>query len=318
MPHHAVTLNDWQMPLPYSSMATVTKKAKPSRKAGSSSSTKSTRTAAKKPKRSRKPKRSSWSERLTLARFPRLRRWVLGALVCGLIIGAAMGGYVSGAASSYRMEDLRLMLDAERVATLPDEAFPHIGGIRPEVLRIDAFPPHLIDALTAREDSRFFSHSGVDLIGVGRAVVRNIEEKRLREGAGTITMQVARTAYGIRAKTLRRKAVEMALAKRIEREFTKQEILALYLNWVFLGDDNQGFGRAAESYFGKSVSQLTLSESAMLVGILRAPNGFHPVRHYADALDERNAVLQRMVAEQMITPDEADVARAEPVRVTGR
>lgn len=237
----------------------------------------------------------------------------LGIPLFGL--ACAMGGYFLGAVAAHDLDEIKNLADRGRLERLSPEAFDILHGEKPILLRADDFPDHLKDALVAREDSRFWRHHGIDLIGVGRATLRNIEEKSMREGAGTITMQVARTVYGDRAKTLRRKIVEMLLAFRIERNFTKEDILEAYMNWVFLGNDNHGFEQASREYFGKTARDLSLGESAVLVGMLRAPNRFHPQRNYEAALLERDAVLSRMVAEGMLSSEQAEAEMARNVAV---
>lgn len=175
--------------------------------------------------------------------------------------------------------------------------------------------PHFLDALVAREDSRFRRHRGVDHIGLVRAWLRNLKEKRFAQGASTLTMQLARMTYGLREKSYERKLVETALARRIEKRYSKDEILHQYANRIFLGTGMNGIGQAARGYFGKSADELTLSESAMIAGIIRAPNGFSPFRHPEAALREMRGTLDRMVEEGMITGEEADAAKASPPAV---
>ncbi|WP_256199008.1 biosynthetic peptidoglycan transglycosylase [Verrucomicrobium spinosum] len=161
----------------------------------------------------------------------------------------------------------------------------------------------------AREDARFYDHGGVDYIGVLRAAVRNLKDKRAVQGASTITMQLARNSFdGLNAKTLNRKLVEVMLARRIEAEKSKEEILELYVNRIFFGSGLYGIERASKAYFAKSASELTPGESAMLAGIIRSPNRFSPFRNWKGALKERDDVLKRMVATHAISEEEADAA----------
>lgn len=214
--------------------------------------------------------------------------------------------------------------DITRVGDLPQrsivfdrfgEEIGRLHGANRIVITLDRVSPFFLDALLAREDSRFYKHNGVDYRGVGRALVRNIKEGEFVQGASTITMQLARVSYDIREKTLHRKLLESMLAYRIEEEFSKEEILTLYVNRVYFGTGLYGIERAAQGHFGKPAADLTLSESAMLAGIIRAPNRFSPFRHYEKAAFERDTVLGRMLELGFITEAEAAAAKAETIAV---
>ena len=176
-------------------------------------------------------------------------------------------------------------------------------------LQLNQVSKTFIDALIAREDTRFWKHHGVDHIGLFRANIRNIREKKVVQGASTITMQLSRMTYELREKSFRRKLVEMAIARRIERNYQKKEILRHYVNRVFLGTGMHGIEQAADGYFGKHPSQLNLAESAMIAGIIRAPNGFSPFRNPNAALREMRSTLDRMVIEGKISKAEAEMAK---------
>ncbi|MEZ5301419.1 MAG: transglycosylase domain-containing protein [Verrucomicrobiales bacterium] len=176
--------------------------------------------------------------------------------------------------------------------------------------------PHFVDALLAREDARFYSHGGVDYIGLARAVVENLRRGHLAQGASTITMQLARNSFGMADKTLHRKLVEAALARRIEGELEKDEILELYINRIFFGRGMCGLQRASLAYLGKPARDLTLGESAMLAGIIRSPNRFSPHGHLEKALRERDDVLDRMVLKGFITEAEAEAAKKREIKTT--
>lgn len=179
-------------------------------------------------------------------------------------------------------------------------------------VRLDQVSPHFIQALIAREDSRFYRHHGIDHRGLIRAWLRNLKEKRTVQGASTLTMQLTRMAFALSGRTIQRKLLEMALARRIEKHFSKDEILTHYINRVFLGTGMNGIEQAAQGYFGKPASDLTLPEAAMIAGVIRAPNGFSPFRNYEAALREMRSTLLRMADEGLITEEEA--AALESVR----
>jgi len=175
---------------------------------------------------------------------------------------------------------------------------------------------HFVDALLAREDGRFYSHGGIDPVGVLRAVYRTVVKNKT-EGASTITMQLARNSFDelMQDKTLHRKLIEVMIARRIEKNYTKDQILESYMNRIFFGSGMYGVELASRSYFGKPALEMGLAESAMLAGIIRGPNRFSPFRNYRAAVSERDAVLARMLAEGIIEREEYDRARAEKVRV---
>src|SRR6478735_5105206 len=156
-------------------------------------------------------------------------------------------------------------------------------------------PPVLIDAFLAAEDDRFYDHPGVDWQGLARAALSNVTTGGMHEGGGTITMQLARNTVLTSERTLRRKLKEVFLARRLEHEFTKKEILTLYLNRIFLGQRAYGVGAAAGVYFNKPVGALTLPEAALIAGLPRSPSRDNPVASIDRARDRRAYVLRRML-----------------------
>lgn len=177
-------------------------------------------------------------------------------------------------------------------------------------------PPLLVKAVLAAEDHAFFSHPGIDLSGVIRAALANLRAGHHEQGASTITMQVARNYFLTPEKTYTRKIKEVLLAFDLERSLTKEQILELYLNKIFLGQRAYGFAAAARVYFGKSLNELDLAEMALLAGLPRAPSRDNPVANPANARGRRDYVLERMRALGEITAAEADRARQVPVPVT--
>jgi penicillin-binding protein 1A len=174
--------------------------------------------------------------------------------------------------------------------------------------------PDFIKALLAREDSRFYDHSGIDYVGVARAFVRNIKDGRVVQGASTITMQLARNSYpDLNDRSFHRKLLEMMLARRIEKVWSKNQILEHYVNRIFFGTGLYGIQRASQVYFGKHASQLNLSESAMIAGIIRSPVRFSPFRNFEGATKERDDVLKRMLQTKVITEEEELAARYSDV-----
>jgi penicillin-binding protein 1A len=187
------------------------------------------------------------------------------------------------------------------------------GDVKRIPLQLNQIPLRMQQAFLAIEDSRFYEHPGIDLIGIARAGAVWAVSGQMRQGASTITQQVARNFFLSREKTLLRKVKEVFLAWRIEQELTKGEILELYLNKIPLGYRSYGVGAAAQVYYGKTVDQLTLGEIAVIAGLPKAPSMLNPIRSPQRALARRNLVLSRMLQLGMINQNEYSSAIAEPI-----
>ena len=170
-------------------------------------------------------------------------------------------------------------------------------------------------SLLAREDARFFQHHGVDILGLGRAIVRDIKDRDFTQGASTLTMQLTRNSFKIKQKSLHRKFLEIALTLRVESHYTKDEILTFYLNRIYFGAGADGIEQAARTYFGKTTRDLTDGECALIVGIIRGPHIFSPLRNLPAALEQRSQTLNRMVAMGFIDKARRDAIAAEPVKL---
>ncbi|MBA2648138.1 MAG: penicillin-binding protein 1A [Legionella sp.] len=177
----------------------------------------------------------------------------------------------------------------------------------------DKIPPTLIHALIATEDQRFFEHSGVDIMGLGRATIRMIKTGTKSQGGSTITMQVARNFFLTRKKTFLRKFNEILLAIKIDRELSKEKILELYLNRIYMGNRAYGVGAAAMVYFGKPLNELNLSELAMIAGLPQAPSTQNPINNPLAAKNRRDHVLSRLLEEHYITKDQYNDAVNQPI-----
>jgi len=188
-----------------------------------------------------------------------------------------------------------------------------------ELNKLSDFSPYIVDALLASEDSRFYWHMGVDPIGIARAVVTNVAGGTLREGASTLTQQLARSlfrSYVGSSDSLDRKFREAVVALKLETYYSKDLLLLTYLNKVYLGIYANGFEDAARFYFDKSATELSIAEAATLVGILPAPNAFNPVQDYDAALEFRNRVITRMAQQGRISQQEADRARRSRIEIS--
>jgi len=180
---------------------------------------------------------------------------------------------------------------------------------------LEQIPKHVQDAFIAIEDKRFYTHSGVDLRSIARAVYRDIVARSKVEGGSTLTQQLAKNLFLSNDKSWYRKIKEAMIALYLEREFTKDEILEMYLNVIYFGQGRYGIEAAANKYFGKSVEELTLEEGALLAGMVKAPNGYSPIEHVEKAKERRNLVLQTMAHLDYISVDEAENAKAKNIQL---
>jgi len=196
---------------------------------------------------------------------------------------------------------------------------PNAGSHRP--LALDEIPLALRQAVIATEDASFYRNSGVDLAGVLRAVWQNLRAGEIRSGASTITQQVARNLLMTSAeraqRTWQRKLREAVLAYHLTRSYSKDDILALYLNQTYLGNMAYGVEAAARAYYGKPVAQLDLAECAMLAGLPQSPSAYNPLTDLPAAKARQQTVLGLMVEAGYITPAEADLAWQEPLHLAG-
>lgn len=174
-------------------------------------------------------------------------------------------------------------------------------------------PKSLVNAFLAAEDDQFFHHDGIDYSSLGRAVGELVTSGSIRSGGSTITMQLAKNYFLTNARTFNRKFTEILLAKRIEDSLTKQEILELYLNKIYLGQRAYGIGAAAKIYYGKSITQLTIAEMAMIAGLPKAPSRYNPVANPERALIRRNWIIGRMLKLDFINKADHDKALKAPV-----
>lgn len=184
---------------------------------------------------------------------------------------------------------------------------------RREVVSFDRIPERLRQAVIAVEDSRFYSHHGIDLRGVARALIRNIAAGRVIQGGSTITQQLSKVLFFSPERTLLRKIKEAILTLQIEQRYTKDQILNFYLNQIYLGSGCYGVRTASKKYLGKELSKITLAEAALLAGIPKSPGRYSPRTHPAEARKRRDLVLERMAVEGYITQEEMKSAQAEPL-----
>ncbi|QHM77179.1 Penicillin-binding protein 1A [Mixta theicola] len=213
------------------------------------------------------------------------------------------------------LKDVRLQTPMQ-VYSADGELIAQYGEKRRIPLTLAQMPPELVKAFIATEDSRFYEHHGVDPIGIFRAASVALLSGHASQGASTITQQLARNFFLSPERTLMRKIKEAFLAIRIEQLLSKDEILELYLNKIYLGYRAYGVGAAAQVYFGKNVDALTLSEMAMIAGLPKAPSTFNPLYSHSRALSRRNVVLARMLDQHYITQQQYAEARSEPLEAS--
>lgn len=178
-------------------------------------------------------------------------------------------------------------------------------------------PKTVRQAVVATEDQRFYEHKGVDPVGIARALVKDVLMRSKAQGGSTITQQYVKTAFVSSEKTLKRKILEAMLSYKIEKRYSKDQILGLYLNTIYFGHGAYGVESASQVYFGKSVKDLTLAESAMIAGVIKSPGRYSPYLQPENAKTRRDTVLNQMLAQGYITQAEHDAASAEPITTVG-
>lgn len=247
--------------------------------------------------------------------FRFLSTLLIAAVILAILAACGVGVFYSVKAFAYDLDQLKEVPERTLVFDKNGEALGHVSGHGANrlVVSADEVSQNFIQALLAREDSRFYDHAGVDYRGVVRAMIANFKSGDMDQGASTLTMQLARNAYELRERSIKRKLLEVAIAKRIERNYSKDEILAFYMNRIYFGAGLYGVERASQGFFMKPASDLTLGEGAMLAGIIRGPSLLNPFRNLEDAEATRDEVLARMIAEETITEAQATAAKAEVV-----
>ncbi len=245
----------------------------------------------------------------------RRRRWLLRALLklgfVTLLLWAVVGLCYYAWALRFELRTIHEMDQRSVVYDYQGNFYSRLAGENRIVVPFDKVSNDFVNALISREDTRFYQHHGVDPIGVARAVVRNLFLGGFREGASTITQQLARNSFPLGGKNLHRKLIEAALAFRIETELSKEEILEAYMNRIYFGSGTYGIEAASQTYFGKPASRLSLHEAATLAGLIRSPNRFSPLINPQGSVRERIAVLGRMCDIGLVTRAQRDEAQTQ-------
>ncbi|CAN7143310.1 penicillin-binding protein 1A [Variovorax paradoxus] len=252
------------------------------------------------------------------AKLRRAARWSAIALGCGALV--LLVAAVVAVASIYpRLPDISELADYRpklplRVYTVEGTLIGEFGEERRMLTPFASIPKVMKDAVLAVEDARFYDHGGVDYKGFARAAVASLKGGR-KQGASTITMQVARNVYLSSERTLSRKAYEILLALRLEQQLSKDQILEIYLNQIYLGNRAYGFAAASEAYFGKPLQNVTLAEAAMLAGLPKAPGANNPVANPRRARARQLYVIDRMHETGFITAEQAAEAKKEELHL---
>ncbi len=247
----------------------------------------------------------------------RIAKLILSTLFTICILGLVAGGvlYFHLKSSLPSVESLKTveLQQPMQIYTADGKLIGEVGEQRRIPVKLENVPQRLQDAFLATEDSRFYEHHGLDPVGIARAIFVAVNNGGASQGASTITQQLARNFFLTPEKTIIRKAREAVLAIEIENALSKQEILELYLNKIFLGYRSYGVAAAAQTYFGKNLDELTLSEMAVIAGLPKAPSTMNPLYSPKRAEERRNVVLGRMLDENKITKAEYDAAIKEPI-----
>jgi len=245
-----------------------------------------------------------------------LFRWTV-ILALSLLCGLAVGGYMSTVRNLPPAESISFFAPpvATKVYDDSNNVIHEFFIERRELVDLNSVPDYLKNGFICVEDKRFYSHWGVDILRLFKAFLINLRHMSIVQGGGTITMQLARNMFLTLEQTMVRKLKEIALAIRIERAYTKDEILEKYLNQINFGQGRYGVATAAKYYFDKDVSELTLSECALLIALPKSQERYSPHKHPERAIERRNLVLKTMLSNKVITRDEYETALREPLGV---
>jgi len=235
--------------------------------------------------------------------------WKIGLV--GLVAAAGLSVLIFYGvwAQTFDLKKVGEMPERNTVFDVDGKIYSRLAGANRLKVSLDQVSPYFTEAVLAREDTRFYQHKGIDWHGIVRALVRDLLSGSAKEGASSITQQLARNSLPLGGRTINRKILEAMVALRIEQKFTKQQILELYVNRIYFGSGCYGVETASQAYFGKNASKLNLSEAALLAGLIRSPNRFSPLKNPEGAALERNAVLDRMADLKKIPAAEAEQAK---------
>ena len=243
-------------------------------------------------------------------------KFFIGCFLCALVIAIAGYAYYSKDLPDVAtLKDVRLQTPLQ-ILSKDGELIAIFGERRRTPLKYNEIPPVVVNAVIATEDARFHEHFGIDPVGIVRAMYIGLKQKGFSQGGSTITQQVAKNFFLTPEKSISRKAKEVILAIRMEKELTKEEIMTLYLNMINFGSRAYGVAAASYTFFGKTPDQLTIDEAALLAGLPNAPSAYNPISHPDRALTRRNWVLGRMLDQSYITQSQYNEAISKPINVS--
>lgn len=265
-------------------------------------------------------KKPTTKKRKTTARKAKKRSWKLRIFIWLLklcfVLFLALAGYV--AYCWFTMPDISSAVSKTRqpstvIMAKNGNDIAKFGQIYDKIIYPEKLPKNLTNAIISIEDRRFYKHFGFDILGFSRAMITNMFRKRYAQGASTITQQVAKNIFLTPNKTIRRKVQELLLSFWLEHKFTKNQIMALYLNRVYFGSGNYGANAASNWYFNKNVYDLNVREAAVLAGMLKAPNRYNPILHRQKALDRAQTVLMAMKKNDYLSEKQYKIASNLPI-----
>ena len=251
-------------------------------------------------------------------KFPVLLKLLVGLAAASAISLVILIIFYFSWSTTFNLKEVGRIPERSWVYDMDGKVYSRLRGENRILVEPDKISSWFKKALLAREDSRFYEHHGIDPVGIGRALARNLGHLKIREGGSTITQQLARNSFSLGGRNLNRKILEAFVALRIESTYPKEEILGFYVNRIYFGSGLYGLETASRAYFGKPSSELNLSEAAMLAGLIRSPNRYSPWSNLEGAITQRNEVLDRMAALKMIPNADGASAKKSAVQIASK
>jgi penicillin-binding protein 1A len=245
-------------------------------------------------------------------------RLLFALVVEGIIAAGLVFAVYLGWSFSFDLRQVGHIPERCWIYDVDGNVYSRLYGENRILVNVNQISPLFKKALLAREDSRFYEHHGVDLVGVSRAFTSNVSHFTLLQGGSTITQQLARNSFDLGKRDLSRKILEAIMALRIELTFSKDQILDYYINRIYFGSGYYGLEAASRAYFGKSAAQVNLPEAATLAGLIRSPNRYSPINNPSGAVAQRNEVLDRMAELGYISSAEEQAAKSTPLKTSGK
>src|ERR1700720_2856138 len=242
----------------------------------------------------------------------------IGSALSGAVCLLVLGAFYFAWSLTFDLKDVGKIPERSSVFDMDGRIYSRLRGENRILIESGKISRPFKSALLAREDSRFYEHFGIDPVGIARAFMRDIAHLRVREGGSTITQQLARNSFPLGGRNLSRKILEAFVALRIESAYSKAQILEFYANRIYFGSGVYGLETASQAYFGKSSSDLTLPEAALLAGLIRSPNRYSPRTNIVGATAQRDEVLDRMAELKFISSSQASAAKNDPIHLSSK